>query len=85
MHGCLSRSPYYYIDMELCDLSLETVVQGDWERIMTNVGSRTFNMAMEIKHVWYIMENVTRGLTFIHDLGEVHRDLKPSNGTLFTL
>ena len=66
-HGWLKSSPYYFIDMELCDKSLEQYIQ---------------TSKVEIDGIWRIMGDITNGVAFIHSHKEVHRDLKPRNSTL---
>lgn len=75
-HGSLTTSPYYYIDMELCDLSLTQYLSDDLRDLISDHKRVPF----EIGHVWGIMKDATCGLEFIHSHNEVHRDLKPGNG-----
>ena len=68
-HGWLNSS-YYYFDMELCDLNLEQYISG-----MHNC-----SIVYDYKKVGSIFKQITLGLDYIHQHGEVHRDLKPRNG-----
>jgi len=68
-HGGMDKSPYYYLDMELCDENLEQYMNR----------YRCTNTSMGIWQIWNIMAQIADGLSFIHHLGEVHRDMKPNN------
>jgi len=83
-HGLLWNSPYYYIDMELCDLNLEDYIQ---EKTPSNtVGS----LPCFIKgggldaliQTWTIMSQIASGVEYIHSEHQIHRDIKPGNGIL---
>jgi serine/threonine protein kinase len=82
--GWLSPSSYYYLDMEFCDLNLDSWIQRRWTPVLeqklpyltANVPSRT-----RMTQIWDIMEDLTKGVAFIHAVGQVHRDLKPRNST----
>jgi serine/threonine protein kinase len=73
--GKLPDSPFYFIDMELCEKNLNQYI--------TNYHSQPISSRSENFHhnaeIWRIMRDVTNGLTFIHSHSEVHRDLKPQN------
>jgi serine/threonine protein kinase len=76
-HGQLPNSGQYYIDMELCDLSLR-------EFIRSGGGARLslFSALLQggrVAYAWKIMEKVAAGLEHIHGQGLVHRDIKPEN------
>jgi serine/threonine protein kinase len=80
--GKFPLAGYYFLDMELCDLSLENYIQRKWTPLMEQkVSYFTVEIPsrMKIAHIWDIMEDVTRGLSFIHNHKEIHRDLKPRN------
>jgi serine/threonine protein kinase len=82
--GWLSPSSYYYLDMEFCDLNLDSWIQRRWTPVVkqklpyltANLPSRT-----RMTQIWDIMEDLTKGVAFIHTMGQVHRDLKPRNST----
>jgi serine/threonine protein kinase len=74
---------FFYIDMELCDLHLGqymrneiTGIRGllEWPRVVSE-GHLPFLICA-------IMQQIIRGLVFIHSKGETHRDLSPQNGIL---
>src|SRR5271170_5930502 len=78
----LGRFPpsYYFLDMELCDLNLETHIKREWTaRVQTKMPFFTADMSprTRMSQVWEIMECITSGVAFIHANEEVHRDLKP--------
>jgi serine/threonine protein kinase len=70
--------------MEFCDLNLDSWIQCRWTPVVkqnlpyltANVPSRT-----RMTQIWDIMEDLTKGVAFIHTMGQVHRDLKPRNST----
>jgi serine/threonine protein kinase len=74
----------YFIDMELCEVSLANYMKGhEIEGLISWPTIRSQNKV--ISHAYYILQQVLNGLLFIHSLGEVHRDLSPHNGTLLSL
>jgi serine/threonine protein kinase len=82
-HGELVYMTLYFIDMELCDTNLETYIHGESaspieEKLLYFRVLRPSPLKME--QVSGIVTDITNGLTYIHDQGEVHRDLKPANG-----
>jgi len=66
---------FYYIDMELCDLNLETYLYHEQlaEEILLPISN--------VSQLWSIMQDITNGVAFIHGHKETHRDLKPRNST----
>lgn len=68
--GEVIDSAYYYIDMELCD--------GNLDKFMRDHRPSS-SSPIQIPLVWNIMVQITSGLAFIHEHGEVHRDIKPRN------
>jgi serine/threonine protein kinase len=70
----------YFIDMELCDVSLEKYLQG--AEIDDAISWETVRKQDEIpSHAYNILQQILNGLIYIHCLGEVHRDISPANGT----
>jgi len=75
--GAFKSSSHLFIDMELCDIDLETFIGEDLEI------PETHPSVMRELEIWYIVKQIAAGLEFIHKLGpgHGHRDLKPLNGT----
>jgi serine/threonine protein kinase len=77
-------SAFHYIDMELCDLNLETYIKCEWTPLIhQRMPFFTFDLPhrMRLSQAWEIMECITNGVSYIHTNREIHRDLKPRNGT----
>jgi len=83
-HGKLPGSPFYYIDMELCELTLEDYIYRTekWRRIDKQV-SPYFQLGPSepapMLDTWCIMTEITSAVRFMHKENQVHRDLKPTN------
>ena len=74
---------FYFIDMELCEISLENYIQG--ETIDDLINWKTVHIRNEVhQHAYKIMQQILNGIIYIHCLNEVHRDLSPTNGTSFS-
>jgi serine/threonine protein kinase len=74
---------FYFIDMELCETSLEKYIQG--ETINDLINWNTVRNRNEVhEHAYIIMQQILNGMIYIHCLSEVHRDLSPNNGTSFS-
>lgn len=96
-HGELNLSgDCYFIDMELCDLTLQEYIA--YRRgilpamfdITTPPISPVFvrndcSVLARIQNLWTIASHIALGLEFMHVHKHVHRDLKPSNGISFSL
>ena len=67
---------WYYIDMELCEFNLAQYI---YDFDMADPMLPALNMTTVLK----IMQDVSRGLAFIHQSQKVHRDIKPQNGIRF--
>jgi serine/threonine protein kinase len=78
-YGKVSMSPYYYLDMELCDFNLGHHI-AKWKKTSLTPFAEAAQRVTEIAR---IMHDVTSGLSFLHEQGEIHRDLKPRNGNSF--
>jgi serine/threonine protein kinase len=82
--GELRHSAYYFIDMELCDLNLETFVHSP-SPSPTNPSEsipyfiRDRPPPIKAQQIWNVMRQITCGTEYIHSLNLVHRDLKPAN------
>lgn len=89
-HGWIKD--YYFIDMELCDMTLNDYIQ-----YFSGPDSPPFNIEssaspvfvekdcsalMRMNNMWTIGSHIVRGLDFLHKHGQVHRDLKPFNGII---
>lgn len=74
-HGKLLDSPYYFIDMELCDMNLDQYIHREQSH---GVDLSRLNVI----EIWVIMRDISNGVAFIHYHLEVHRDIKPTNSML---
>ena len=81
---------YYFIDMELCDLTLNAYIHylaGSGSlgiEIQSSISpvlvEKDCSAIARMDNVLTIGCHIARGLAFLHDHGQVHRDLKPLNG-----
>jgi serine/threonine protein kinase len=80
--GELENTSYYFIDMELCDLTLHDYIHP------TKPPDPAASLPIFIKdkpppikaqQIWNVMQQITSGLAYIHSLNLAHRDLKPAN------
>ena len=69
---------WYYIDMELCEFNLEQYIY-DFD-----TADRTLPV-LNMTTVLKIMQEVSRGLAFIHESRKVHRDIKPQNSMFLSI
>ena len=77
---------YYFIDMELCDITLDMYIHRRWTpeiELKLFYFTKTPPPRMQMSQLWDIMEDITCGITFIHLHKEIHLDLKPRNGIYF--
>ena len=82
-YGKLPNMPYYFLDMELCELNLEIYIKQQWRASMekrlpaatTNISQMLSNLRM--LQIRDIMKDISRGVAFIHVKKEIHRDLEP--------
>ena len=97
-HGWL-ESVYncYFIDMELCDLTLHDYIAyhhdkplpeglafdmvSVWDELGPVFLASESAGGTKIHNAWVIGTHIARGLEFMHTHKFVHRDLKPKNGT----
>lgn len=75
----------WFIDMERCDLNLETYISRDWTpELHASVPFFTTidicPTSQRIQQVGEIIRDIVKGVAFIHSQQLVHRDLKPRNG-----
>jgi serine/threonine protein kinase len=71
---------YYFLDMELCDLTLEMYLRREWDEATAAklpYFSTPLPSRMKMIQILGIMEDVAAGVSFIHQNNEIHRDLKP--------
>lgn len=81
--GSMQHGSYYYFDMELCQMNLETFIYRDWKpEVSEQLRHLTVPVPQKtrIRNVMQIMMQISSGVAYIHSHKEVHRDLKPSNG-----
>ena len=81
--GELPNSAYYFIDMELCDLNLDTYIhRTDTPNPSESIPYFIRDASADLKasQIWNIMREITAGIEFIHGQNMVHRDVKPANG-----
>src|SRR5271168_180341 len=67
-HGWLLDSPYYYIDMELCDGNLETYITSNTPWMFDLENPRLLGAPISQRgdwNLWDIMEQITNGIEFI--------------------
>jgi serine/threonine protein kinase len=70
----LADSTSFFIDMELCSVSLDKCIY---------TGALAQGLSVwdaEPSQICSIFKDIIRGLVFIHEHGEVHQDLSPHNG-----
>jgi serine/threonine protein kinase len=97
-HGWLEMGgSFYFIDMELADLSLYDYIQYvfDNQPLRSAIGfgpgfdpifsSKDCSQLQRLHSTCAIGSQVANGLEFVHGTGHVHRDLKPQNSACFTL
>ena len=80
-HGLIWNYGYYYINMELCDMSLDDYIHpkstlGPSNSLPYYVkGGGTDSMVQ----MWTVMSQIASGVEYIHGERQIHRDLKPGN------
>lgn len=89
-HGWLdSPYHYYFIDMELCELSLHQYIHDTRSLSIDDVFMDKLSPVFVRKdvslltfalNIWTIMREIVAGVEFLHSQNQVHRDLKPHNG-----
>lgn len=80
MFGTRQYGRYVYLDMELCEYNLFQYLYADTSNPFNGtISFRDLALNLKRKQAWNIMEQITKGVMFLHNQGEVHRDLKPKN------
>jgi serine/threonine protein kinase len=89
-HGFIQSFDYYYIDMELCDMTLKDYIDywaGSKELpletsldLAPSVICNDCSLLLQMRNVWAIASQIAAGLEFMHSHHQIHRDLKPGNG-----
>jgi serine/threonine protein kinase len=82
--GELRHTRYYFIDMELCDLTLTQYIYGPSISAPEAVPYfiKDAPSMLKAQQIWNVMINIANGLKYLHSLNMAHRDLKPDNGSL---
>src|SRR5271163_2490924 len=73
-HGRLDGG-FYYMNMELCDLSLHDYIYQLWTpEMLATVAYLTVDQPprMRMSQIWNILQDITDGLTYVHHHGLVH-------------
>lgn len=80
--GELRNTPYYFIDMELCDLSLKEYIHRTTPPTYSESVPCFIKNALpplKAQQIWNIMRQIASGVMYLHTINVVHRDLKPAN------
>lgn len=85
--GKIPKHMYWFIDMERCDLNLETYILRKWtarlhQRVPFFASIDSSPTSVKVAQAKDLMKDVIEGLVFIHSHRMIHRDLKPRNGVL---
>jgi serine/threonine protein kinase len=84
-HGLLSHYPYYFIDMELCDINLHDFIHRETPPEPSESVPYFTKGEGSILQIWSVMSQIASGVEYVHHHGQVHRDIKPENGESLTL
>jgi serine/threonine protein kinase len=88
-HDWFESNSDYYIDMELCDLTLQDYIHNrasfigqhpDFSNHAPTFVSDNCSAHLNLLNIWTIIHHVAKGLEFIHQEHYTHRDIKPLNG-----
>ena len=75
-HDRLRNTPYYFFDIELCDVNVSDFLQ---QAENNSLPAEAMDLEQQILK---IVADIAAGLVYIHSQGVVHRDLKPTNGII---
>ena len=78
--GRTADNMFTFIDMQLCDLSLDQYMKS----IKTVNVVHAYSSHFSELQIWNIMIQIANGIAFIHSKGEIHRDIKPQNSVILT-
>jgi serine/threonine protein kinase len=93
-HGWFESNADGYIDMELCDLTLDNYIHNrasligqhfDFSNHAPLVVSDDCSAHLDLLNIWTIINDIAQGLEFIHQQHYTHRDIKPPNGNSYSL
>jgi serine/threonine protein kinase len=78
--------PFYFIDMELCDIALDAYLSGQRPAAFQSSDNAAFvakdsTELSTLQNIWRISGDIAAGLEFLHENRLAHRDLKPGNGS----
>lgn len=73
---------FYFIDMVLCQTSLEAYLRGRVEVSGADWATTCGDEKKMLETSYTILQHIVNGLFYIHAVGEVHRDLSPHNGII---
>jgi hypothetical protein len=80
-HGLLWYRDSYFIDMELCNLSLHDYIhQKTPVQLPESLQPFLKGDGSSLPQIWTIMSQIAKGVEYIHSQHQIHRDIKPSNG-----
>jgi serine/threonine protein kinase len=78
-HGLMSNPALYFIDMELCHLTLHDFIH---QKASLGDSSPDCFTRGSVTQIWDVMSQIASGVQYVHREGQVHRDIKPKNGNL---
>jgi serine/threonine protein kinase len=89
-HDWFLSGSSYFIDMELCSLTLHDYIYNRPLFVQQNPDLTNHppifvvddcSAHLNLLNVWSIISHIAQGLEFIHKEHYTHRDMKPQNGT----
>ena len=83
---------FYYFDMDLCDMNLEQFIIGSdhfqslrdtaglaFQLLLGSTNPAPLGLHPTFPYGVRVLQQITKGLKHLHDLGLAHRDMKPQN------